>query len=79
MPCYPSGNARTGHLDAGTSLGKAVAGSQAFSGRDVPGVGCWGEASFLLPAHLLPIRALPLQTQGIFLDRTDTVAAWETA
>lgn len=68
----------------GTSLGLlprlgAAAGSQAFSGRDVPGGGCWGEASFLLPVHLLPIRALPLQTQGIFLDRADTVTAWETA
>lgn len=54
-------------------------GSQAFSGKDVPGVGSWGEASFLLPVHLLTIRALPLQTQGIFLDRADTVTAWETA
>lgn len=32
------------------------------------GVGCRGqESSILLPKHLLPIRALPLQTQGIFL------------
>lgn len=55
-----------------------AAGSQAFSGKDVPGVGCWGKASFLLPVHLFPIRTFPLQTQGIFLDRADSVIAWET-
>lgn len=37
-----------------------------------------GGGQDLLPVHLLPIRALPPQTQSIVLDRADSVTAWET-
>lgn len=60
------------------ALGQAAC-SQACSGKDVPGVGRQEEAArILLPVHLLPIRALPLQPQSIFLDGADSVTAWET-
>lgn len=46
--------------------------------EDAPGAGGGGEASFALPMHLLPVRALPLRTQAVFFNRADPVTAWET-
>lgn len=81
---YVLGSAGAGDADAGASRGLPQGPGMGywFSGlfwKHVPGVESWGqEASILLPKHLLPITALPLQTRGIFLDTADSVTAWET-
>lgn len=70
---HPLGSAGAGDSDTGNSLGLLQGSGMGcwFSGllwERCSGVGCRGqESSILLPKHLLPIRALPLQTQGIFL------------
>lgn len=81
---YVLGSTGAGDADAGASRGLPQGPGMRcwFSGlfwKHVPGVESRGqEASILLPKHLLPITALPLQTRGIFLDTADSVTAWET-